>query len=167
MYIINLSIIISKGKYNRKVISMDKRFFLQRKLDNKIAQIKPHSKLLPTGIGWISTIKKALGMTSVQLAIRMNVSQPRIAVMEKNETNLKISTLKKAAEAMNCKLVYYFEPITSLEDTVKEQAMKKAKQIISSVNSNMALENQEVSESEILEDTVKDLLENNIKRIWE
>ena len=37
------------------------------------------------------------------------VTQPRITKMESNEDNLKLSTMKKAAEAMNCEFVYYFK----------------------------------------------------------
>ncbi len=40
-------------------------------------------------------------MTAMQLANRLGVTQPRISAMEKNEKNMKISTMEKVAAAMD------------------------------------------------------------------
>ena len=40
-------------------------------------------------------MRQALGMTTLQLARRLGVSQPRITKMESSEKNLKISTMEK------------------------------------------------------------------------
>ena len=64
----------------------------------------------------------------------------RIAKMELNENNLKISTIKKNAEGLDCDFVYGFVPKSSLQETVNRQARKKAEAILSNVNTNMALE---------------------------
>ncbi len=58
--------------------------------------------------GWVKAIREALGMTTAQFAQRMGVSQPRTTELEQAEIEDKITlgTLRRAAEAMNCTLVY-------------------------------------------------------------
>lgn len=97
--------------------------------------------VIPLHVSWIKTLREAFGMTARQLAGRIGVSQSRVAYMEQNEENLKISTLKKVAQSMNCTFVPLFIPNESLESMVRKQAKSKAKKMLASVNQNMALEN--------------------------
>lgn len=106
-------------------------------------------------------------MTAVQFAKRLGVTQPRIAKLESNEENLKISTMKKAAEALDCEFVYYFKPKTTVQDIVQNQAKKKAEEILLGVNLNMALENQDIQTQEAVNDMANDFINENIKRIWD
>lgn len=112
-------------------------------------------------------MREAIGMTVSQLAARLGVTQPRITKMESNEDNLKLSTMKKAAEAMNCEFVYYFKPRTTFQNLVDEQAQKKAAEVLKTVNVNMALENQEIAEDEAVKDFASDLINTKIKQIWD
>lgn len=112
-------------------------------------------------------MRKAIGMTVSQLAARLGVIQPRITKMESNEDNLKLSTMKKAAEAMNCEFVYYFKPRTTFQNLVDEQAQKKAAEVLKTVNVNMSLENQEIAEDEVVKDFASDLINTKIKQIWD
>ncbi len=121
----------------------------------------------PPKQGWISAVRRALGMTAKQLAERVGLSQPRIAKMELNENNLKISTMKKIAEGLDCNFVYGFVPKSSLQETIKRQARKKAEAILSSVNTNMALEDQLVDDPHILTDMADEMIAKNIRRIWD
>jgi predicted DNA-binding mobile mystery protein A len=106
-------------------------------------------------------------MTAKQLAERVGLSQPRIAKMELNENNLKISTMKKIAEGLDCDFVYGFIPKSSLQETIKRQAHKKAEAILSSVNTNMALEDQLADDPHILTDMADEMIAKNIRRIWD
>ena len=106
-------------------------------------------------------------MTALQLANRLGVTQPRISAMEKNEKNMKISTLEKIASSMDCDFVYYFKPRTSFQKFVEKQARKKAGEIVKAVNLNMALEDQKVAEAEAIEDLVTDFITNKTKQIWD
>ena len=85
---------------------MDARVLQIRALDKKIFDLKSAKNIVPQSSGWIKTVREAIGMTVSQLAARLGVTQPRITKMESNEDNLKLSTMKKAAEAMNCEFVY-------------------------------------------------------------
>ena len=146
---------------------MDARILQIRALDKKTSELKSANNIIPHGSGWINTVREAIGMTAIQLAKRLGVSQPRITKMETNEENLKLSTMKKTAEAMNCEFVYYFKPKTTFQNLVEEQAQKKAAEILKSVNINMALEDQEISADENIKDFATDLINSKIKQIWE
>ena len=146
---------------------MDSRTLQIRALDKKTSGLKSAGNIIPRGSGWINTVREAIGMTARQLAIRLGVSQPRITKMESNEDNLKLSTMKKAAEAMNCEFVYYFKPKTTFQNLVEEQAQKKAFEVLRTVNVNMALENQEIAEEDAVKDFAADLINSKIRQIWD
>lgn len=146
---------------------MDARVLQIRALDKKTSDLKSTKNIVPQSSGWIKTVREAIGMTVSQLAARLGVTQPRITKMESNEDNLKLSTMKKAAEAMNCDFVYYFKPKTTFQNLVDEQAQKKAAEVLKTVNVNMALENQEIAEDEAVKDFASDLINTKIKQIWD
>lgn len=146
---------------------MDVRVLQIRALDKKTSDLKSAKNIVPQSSGWIKTVREAIGMTVSQLAARLGVTQPRITKMESNEDNLKLSTMKKAAEAMNCEFVYYFKPKTTFQNLVDEQAQKKAAEVLKTVNVNMALENQEIAEDEAVKDFASDLINTKIKQIWD
>ena len=146
---------------------MDARVLQIRALDKKTSDLKSAKNIVPQSSGWIKTVREAIGMTVSQLAARLGVTQPRITKMESNEDNLKLSTMKKAAEAMDCEFVYYFKPKTTFQNLVDEQAQKKAAEVLKTVNVNMALENQEIAEDEAVKDFASDLINTKIKQIWD
>lgn len=116
--------------------------------------------------GWLKTIRELFGMTTAQLAKKLDVSQPRIINMEKNERNIKLSTMERVADALGCDFVYAFVPRENIDNIIYNQAKKKALKILNKVNQNMGLENQLSQTDELLEDIIKDLLDGNISKIW-
>ena len=146
---------------------MNKRLILLRALTHKTGNLTQLRNAQPPKQGWISAVRQALGMTAKQLAERVGLSQPRIAKMELNENNLKISTMKKIAEGLDCDFVYGFVPKSSLQETINRQARKKAEAILSNVNTNMALEDQLADDPNILTDVADEMIAKNIKRIWD
>ena len=146
---------------------MNTRLIAIRALDKKTSQLPADKNIIARGKSWIQTIRCAVGMTALQLAHRTGVTQPRISAMERNEKNLKITTMEKIAESLNCDFVYYFKPKSSFQEWVTVQAQKKAQEIIKTVNVNMALENQNISPEEAVNDLTADFLHKNTKRIWE
>ena len=146
---------------------MNKRLILLRSLTLKTGNLAQLRDAQPPKQGWISAVRQALGMTAKQLAERVGLSQPRIAKMELNENNLKISTMKKIAEGLDCDFVYGFVPKSSLQETINQQARKKAEAILSNVNTNMALEDQLADDPNILTDVADEMIAKNIKRIWD
>lgn len=145
---------------------MNTRIIQIRVLDKKLLKIKPFLPVIAKNQSWIKTIRESLGMTVKQLASRLGITQGRVSIMEQNEKNMKISTLEKVAAAMDCQFVPLFIPNKTLEQTVKNQAEKKAKDILANVNQNMALENQLSTEDEILQEMIEDYIHQNTKQIW-
>ncbi len=146
---------------------MNTRIIEIRALDRKTADLQSDKNIIPKGKSWIGTIREAIGMTALQLANRLGVTQPRISAMEKNEKNMKISTMEKVAAAIDCDFVYYFKPKTSFQDIVETQAKQKAEAILKTVNLNMALEDQSIAAKEAVDDMVSDFINNNTKQIWD
>lgn len=146
---------------------MNPRIIEIRALDKKTAKLQSIRNIIPSDKSWIGIIRESIGMTALQLAKRLGVSQPRISVMEKNEKNMKISTMEKIAGAIDCDFVYYFKPKTSFQNLVENQARKKAEEVIKTVNLNMALEAQNITEKEAIDDMVNDFINNNTKQIWD
>lgn len=146
---------------------MDQRLILLRSLSTKMGNLAKLRNVVSGKQGWISSVRQALGMTARQLAGRLDLSQPRVAKMEINEDNLKISTMKKIAEGLDCDFVYGFVPKTSLQDTIDRQARKKASDVLSKVNANMALEDQLAQDPHIMVDLANEMIAKNIKQIWD
>lgn len=117
--------------------------------------------------GWLKTIREFLGMTSTQFAKKIQVSQSRVINMEQNEKNLKISTMERIADSLDCDFIYAFVPRENIETIFYNQARKKALKILKKVNHNMGLENQLAPNNKILDDLIKELLDGNIARIWD
>src|SRR5262245_27532719 len=67
--------------------------------------------------GWVRAIRDALGMSSRQLANRMGQSQPAVTKLERSEASggARLDSLRRAADALDCDLVYALVPRTSLE----------------------------------------------------
>lgn len=115
--------------------------------------------------GWVRSVRKAIGMSTRQLAERIGVTQQSTSKLEENELDdsATLKTMRRAAEAMDCKLVYAIIPNQGkLEDIVRKQAYKKAKAIVEPVNHTMLLEAQEVGDLdkkiiEIADELVNDL----------
>ncbi|MCQ2740129.1 MAG: mobile mystery protein A [bacterium] len=145
---------------------MDNKKLLRRSYQKKFNALKKAIIERPPQ-GWLKTIREFLGMTTTQLAKKINVAQPRVINLEKNEKNTKISTMERIADALNCDFVYAFIPRENIDDIIYNQAKKKALKILNKVHTNMSLENQLTDSDDLVEDIIKDLLDDNISRIWD
>lgn len=121
--------------------------------------------------GWIHAIRAALGMSVRQLAERMGMKQQSASRLETNEADdsITLKSLRKAAEAMDCKLVYAIVPHDgTLQNIVKKQALKKAKALVKPVDHTMQLESQGVGNTQGKIQQVADELAQNINtKLWD
>ena len=94
--------------------------------------------------GWIRGIRIALGMSAKDLASRMNIDASTLSRLETSEIEgrVNLESLTRAAEALNCDLVYALVPRESLELTVSRQAHSVARNSLEDTNLTMALESQ-------------------------
>lgn len=121
--------------------------------------------------GWLPAIRKSLGMSVRQLAKKIGISQQSLSRFEKNELDgvITLNSMRKVAEAMNCKFVYAIVPNdSSLEETIKKQAIKKARELVTPVNHTMILEAQAVGNSEEkINEIANNLAKNLTSKLWE
>jgi predicted DNA-binding mobile mystery protein A len=143
----------------------------REQLDEKLKGLK-ESPIANVEFGWIKSIRQALGMSTFQLAKRAGLDQSRITRIENAEVNgdLNLSTLKKIAEVLNMRFVYAFVPEEGLEEMVRDQAEKIARERLEKVSHTMKLENQELTESDkskALDDLVQKILIDEPKDFWD
>lgn len=79
----------------------------------------------------------------------MRVSQQTVADLERSELRgtIQLNTLQRAANALECDLVYTFRPRRSLDETVRTQARWKAAQHLNRVAHHSRLEDQTVADA--------------------
>jgi predicted DNA-binding mobile mystery protein A len=148
------------------------RAIARKKLDNRLNLLQNAGVLARPPRGWIKAIREALGMTTAQLAKRLGVSQPRILGIEKAESSgtIKLETLERAAQALDCRLVYALVPRKSLESMIEDRARTLARERLRAISHSMALEDQRVDkadEEEHLERLVQKLLDQSGSALWE
>ena len=114
-------------------------------LDRRLIPLGPPSLYAPPRLGWIRAVRDALGMSAANLANRMGITGSSVRSLEDNEMSggIRLSSLQRAAAAMDCTLVYAFIPNESLEGTVRRQAQWVLRQQMCRVSQTMALEAQE------------------------
>jgi predicted DNA-binding mobile mystery protein A len=145
---------------------------VRMQLDKQLNNIKFVLGFTRPVYGWIKTVRNALGMTSLQFAKRMGVTQARASAIENGEIedSLTLKTVKEAATALNCRFVYFLVPEKKLEEIVEEQAVKFVKNNTKSVAHSMALENQRIA-SEDTEDFIKiqaeEIMQKISNKIWD
>lgn len=147
-------------------MKMQKLIRLQ--LNKQFDEIKGVLKFDRPLLGWIKTLRNAFGMTAVQLAKRMKISQARVSSIESAEIegSLTLNTMNEAAKALNCKFVYFLIPENNLDDIIKAQAIKVA--IKNNKSHSMGLENQSVEqEREFIEAETDALIFEESSKIWE
>lgn len=151
---------------------MDAKALARKHLESRLAPLRERVELARPPRGWIRAIRDAYGMTTRQLAKRMGKSQPVIVEMEKGEArdSLTLSSLRQAAEALDCTLVYALVPNAPIEDLREKRARMIAAQRLSRASHSMALENQGLdskAQEQERERLVEDLLRGPPARLWD
>jgi len=122
--------------------------------------------------GWLATVRKALGMSVLQLAQRRGVTRNQIAKLERTEPqgSVTLGTMQKMAEAMDCRFVYAIVPSDDIETLIDKQACKKALKLVSNAGQHMALEAQSLSNEQMgfeVERLAQELKEKPPTNFWE
>ena len=142
----------------------------QRQIDQKLRPWKGlWEEAVPVG-GWLRTIRAGLGLPAVSLAKRLGIKPASVANLEQSEAagTVSLNTLRKAAAAMDCVVVYAVVPKSSLKEILERQAREKAKPLLARVSHTMALEMQGVDAEEMkhqAQEIVASLLENP-RALW-
>jgi len=149
---------------NRREAAAEARRYLDRTLSP--FQNLPHRR---PARGWIRAIRNAFGMTAEQLGERMGVSQPTVQGLETSEADdaIQLKSLRRAAEALGCELVYALVPKASLEATYNAAAQALARRELGRIDHSMALEDQAVDDAES-DDRVRRFIETELdpREVW-
>jgi predicted DNA-binding mobile mystery protein A len=100
----------------------------RRYLDAQLARLRLVVEEPRPRRGWIRAVRDALGMSSTELAARMALGQSTVSELERSETrdSIRLGSLRRAADALECDLIYFLVPRTTLDESVREQARRKA-----------------------------------------
>jgi predicted DNA-binding mobile mystery protein A len=141
----------------------------RRQLDQRFRDIGPASRFAEPPHGWVKAIREALGMSAAQLARRLNVKQPSVAGIEQSEEKgtIELATLRRVADALDCKLAYVLVPNRPLQETIRDRARLFVRRRREPIEHSMMLEDQEVvrQDTEALVDEV--LRETNPRHFWD
>ena len=141
----------------------------RQRLDERLQQFSQINQYEVPARGWIKAIRESLGMTTAQLAKRLGIKQPSVVAIEQSETKgtIELATLRRVAEALDCRLVYALVPKTTLELAVRDRARAIARRRRTAVEHSMLLENQKVEERDFearLDEIVRD---TNPRLFWD
>ena len=122
----------------------------RERLDDRLATLKPIDRFQAPTKGWVRAIRDALGMSGAQLGKRLGVKAQSIADLEKSEVQgtIQLNTLRRAAEAMNCVVVYALVPRSTLAETVENRAREIARKEFAQISHTMDLEAQGLSKTD-------------------
>ena len=117
----------------------------RQRLDDRLSPLHPAGRFGAPPKGWVRAIREALGMSGVQMARRLKVRPQSVEDLENSEASgtISLNTLRRAAEALDCTLVYALVPNSSLEETVRARARALAQRELGRVAHTMKLEAQE------------------------
>jgi predicted DNA-binding mobile mystery protein A len=111
--------------------------------------------------GWLRAIREATGISLREMAIRLKKTPTLAAKLEKSEAEYRITlaSLRDAADALGCQLVYALVPKgESIHNLVEQGARVKAAENVRAVEHSMALEDQAVG-------GIEDKIEEETRRI--
>lgn len=141
----------------------------RRRLDERL---KPFAGLGAAPLmGWVRALRDALGMTGAQLARRIGIRPASLSDLEKNEATgaITLATLRRAAEALDCTLVYALIPNPSLQAMVEKAARSAAQKQLAASFHTMALEGQGLraaDKHEMVEELAAEIAKAGGKRLW-
>ena len=121
------------------------------------SKIRPWKKLREDRrppIGWLKSIRRALGLNTRQLADRLGVQHSSVLRLEKREVQGKatIESLSKAARAMDCRFIYAIVPkvgFNNLNEIIDQRANALAGYLVKKAGHTMKLESQSTSAKEM------------------
>jgi len=95
------------------------RQLARRRLDERLALTRK-ADLTPPRAGWLRAIRDALGMPARHVADELGVNTNAVFAMERSEQagTIRLDTLRRAADALDCDVVYALVPRSSLTGTV-------------------------------------------------
>ena len=149
---------------------MDIKALGRKHLERRLAPLREVDFTRPQR-GWLRAMREALGLTTRQLAHRMGRAQSVIVDAEKSEERdaITLASLRQAAEAMGCVLVYAIVPNEPIDEILRARATEIANTQLTRMSHTMALENQSLNHADQQaerERLIEELLSGPTTRLW-
>lgn len=123
-------------------------------LDAHFDEWEPLRRLARPPRGWVRAVREALGMSASALAVRLGTTGGAVTRLEQSEAadRVRLDTLRRAADALGCDLVYLLVPRRKLTTVVRERAQQLARREVAAVQQTMRLEDQATGQASELEE---------------
>lgn len=117
-------------------------------LDERLRQLQPTGQWARPQSGWIKGVRTALGMTSGELGQRLGITAAGLRALEASEVaeTVKLASLRRVADALDCDLVVVMVPRIGLEATMQQRAEEILATAEERAAQSMALEDQSALE---------------------
>jgi len=145
---------------------------IREQYQSKLSQLIDIKKVIRPKEGWVRTLRKALGMSSPQLAKRLGMSKSQASQMERMEVEDRITLkqLRRVADSFDCDLMYALVPRKPVEIMLRDRAREKAQQLVGKTDVQMKLEAQQLSNEQLevqIEMETERLLREIPRNLWE
>ncbi|HVZ47296.1 MAG TPA: mobile mystery protein A [Gemmatimonadaceae bacterium] len=142
-----------------------------RQLEEKLEKFRQLAAAESPKDGWIHTIRSALGLTTNQLAERMGVTRQAVLQLEAAERNQTASwtSLRKAADAMECDVVVALVPRGSINQVLLRQGRRQAEKHVERIAHSMKLDAHVVGPAEQaqqVEELAQQLAAERSRALW-
>jgi predicted DNA-binding mobile mystery protein A len=123
-------------------------------LDGHFDEWQPLRELARPPRGWVRAVREALGMSTAVVAARLGITAGAVTRLEQSEAagRVRLDTLRRAADALGCDLVYLLVPRRPLTAVVRDRARELARGQAAAVAHTMLLEDQATGQAAELED---------------
>lgn len=152
---------------------MNLRILQLQQINQKLERFSILKDVERPSIGWIKSVRTALGISLQQLGNKKDISKQSVLSIEKREQDgtITLNALREAGDAMGLELVYGFIPKDgSLDAYIERKARELAKEIVLRSSNTMKLEDQENSNERIkkaIEERTEELIKNQPKILWD
>lgn len=143
-------------------------FMEQRRLARLIDQTsKQLGDLSVPEKGWVATVRRALGMSAEQVAVRKGVSRNAVYQAERSEKEgaVSLKQMDQLARAMGGRFVYAIVPDARVEELKYKQAVYKAKGLLRHEPEHLSWSNDDVQDW--IEDKAAELLHDMPASFWD
>jgi predicted DNA-binding mobile mystery protein A len=129
-------------------------------LDAHFDEWQPLRSLARPPRGWVRAVREALGISAAVLGGRLGITAGAVIRLEQSEAGdrVQLETLRRAADALGCDLVYLLVPRRPLTAVVRERAREIAHWQVAAAEQTMSLEDQATEHTSELEDRLTEQL---------
>ena len=151
---------------------MDTKTLARKHLERRLAPLRDQQSLTRPPRGWIRAMREAFCLSTRQLALRIGKVQSAVVEIDKSDArdSMSLATLRQAAEALDCTLVYALVPNRPIDDIRRARAANVASQQLARASHTMALENQSLdraAQDAERERLIDALLRGSPARLWD